>query len=72
MPLDRGVSRGNDVQPVTTGLGDSQQLFKGPQLILNMLENLVRDDEIKRGCPQEAASRSNRVPTLICSRSVAE
>src|SRR5277367_4790902 len=48
MPLDRGVPRGNDVQPMTTGLGDSQQLFKGPHLILNMLENLFRDHEIKR------------------------
>ena len=36
------------MQPVTTGLGDSHQLFKGPHLILNMLENLVRDHEIKR------------------------
>ena len=48
MRLDRGVPRGNDVQPMTTGLGDSQQLFKGQHLILNMLENLVRDHEIKR------------------------
>jgi hypothetical protein len=47
MPLDRGVPRGNDVQAVAAGPGDSQQLFKGPHLILNMLEDLVRDHEIK-------------------------
>src|SRR5574337_415076 len=48
MSLDRGVPCGNGVQPMATGLGDSQQLFEGPHLVLNMLENLVGDDEIKR------------------------
>ena len=46
-PRSAGTGR-NDVQPVTTRLSDSVQLLKYPHLILNMLEDLVRNHEIKR------------------------
>jgi hypothetical protein len=48
VPLDRHAARRNEMQPVTAGLGDPQQLLEHPHLILNMLEDLIRGHEIER------------------------